>query len=229
MSWFRLFVSSSLGKKYIMGITGLLLCGFLVTHLAGNLLMYVGDGRVYNDYAHTLHSQEGLIKVAEVWLLVIFALHLFLAFSLSRSNRSARGISYQVKKHKEGSESSPLQLDSWMLISGVAVFVFLLVHLSDFHFSTSMDLYSKEDLQSMEPFDKAVAVLTNPLRVGIYCAGTVFLAAHLAHGVASAFRSLGISHTKYNYCIRVLGYIFAVIFGLGFFTFPVWVYFKFHS
>lgn len=210
-----------------MGITGLLLCGFLVTHLAGNLLMYVGDGQVYNDYAETLHSRPELIKAAEVALLILFLLHLGLAVSLSLANNSARGTSYQVKKHKEGAETAPFQLENWMLASGFIVLVFLIFHLSDFHFSTSTDLYSAEDLEKMKHnhFKKAITVLEDPLRVAVYCLGTSALCLHLLHGFSSAFRSLGISHPKYNSCIRTAGYIFAVVFGLGFITFPIWVYF----
>lgn len=225
MSWFRLFVSSSLGKKYLMGITGLLLCGFLVTHLAGNLLMYVGAD-VYNNYAHTLHQQEWLIKTAEVILLAIFLLHLYLALSLSKDNNSARGVAYAVKKPKEGAEQIPTRPDTWMMISGLIVLVFLLFHLSDFHFGTSADVYDTDEFASIEPFDKAVMVLTNPLRTAIYVVGTVVLCFHLLHGFSSAFRSLGISHPKYNRCIRIFGYFFAVIFGLGFVTFPIWAWWR---
>lgn len=224
MSWFRLFVSSSLGKKYLMGITGLLLCGFLVTHLAGNLLMYVGAD-VYNNYAEALHKQEWLIKTAEVGLLVIFLLHLYLAYSLWGQNSSARDVKYEVQKTKEGAEIAPVRVDAWMLLSGIVVFVFLIVHLSDFHFGTSTDIYTAEENAAMEPFDKAILVLANPVRVLVYIAGTVFLCAHLSHGFSSAFRSLGISHPKYNRCLRILGYFFAGIFGLGFTTFPIWAKF----
>ncbi len=224
MTWFRLLVSSSLGKKYIMGITGLLLCGFLVTHLAGNLLMYVSPA-VYNEYAHTLHKQEVLIKVAEVGLLVLFGLHLYLAFSLTKHNRDARGVAYEVSKTKNGSEQAPVRTDAWMMWSGVVILGFLIVHLSDFHLESSPDIaYKTEAGEHKEPFAKAIAVLTNPIHAGIYIAGTIFLCAHLSHGFSSAFRSLGISHPKYNRFIRVLGYFFAVIFGLGFATFPIWAY-----
>lgn len=222
MSWFRLLVSSSLGKKYIMGITGLLLCGFLVTHLAGNLLMYVSPD-VYNNYAHSLHEQEWLIVIAEIGLLVLFLLHLWLAFDLARMNRRARLVSYEAKRTKEGAELAPARADTWMLLSGLFVLGFLLVHLADFHFELSPDIaYETEAGNPKEPFDKAIAVLTNPIRALVYIVGTVFLAFHLSHGFSSAFRSLGISHPKYNQFLRRLGYVFAVIFGLGFATFPIW-------
>lgn len=222
MSWFRLFLSSSLGKKYLMGITGLLLCGFLVTHFAGNLLMYVSP-EVYNNYAHTLHEQEWLIVVAEMGLLILFVLHLWLAFDLARINYQARQIAYAEKKTKEGAELAPARADTWMLLSGLIVLGFLLVHLADFHFEKSPDIaYTTGEGVPKEPFEKAMTVLKNPYRAVIYCVGTIALAFHLSHGFSSAFRSLGISHPKYNQLIRNLGYIFAVIFGLGFATFPIW-------
>lgn len=226
MSWFRLFVSSSLGKKYIMAITGLLLCGFLVTHLAGNLLMYVGP-EAYNNYAHTLHSQEWLIKIAEFGLLVIFVLHLWLAFATAKQNRSARGVGYEVSRTKEGSEIAPARVDAWMLWSGVVVLIFVLWHLRDFAFQLGPDdYYETADGTVMEPYDKASAILGKPWTLVVYIVGTVALCAHLAHGFNSAFRSLGISHPRYNRCIRIVGYFFAVIFGLGFATFPIWFYFR---
>jgi succinate dehydrogenase / fumarate reductase cytochrome b subunit len=205
-----------------MGITGLLLCGFLVTHLAGNMLMNVSP-TANNNYAHALHGQEWLVVIAEIGLLILFLLHLWLAFDLTRMNRQARQVSYEQKKTKEGAELAPARADTWMLISGMVVLGFLIVHLADFHFEASPDIaYKTESGEHKEPFDKAIAVLKNPIRAVVYVAGTIFLAFHLSHGFSSAFRSLGISHPKYNQLIRNLGYLFAVIFGLGFATFPIW-------
>lgn len=222
LSWFRLLVSSSLGKKYIMGITGLLLCGFLVTHFAGNVLMLIGP-EAYNHYAHTLHSQEWLVKIAEFGLLVIFVLHLWLALAVTKQNRSARDVSYEVSRTKEGAEIAPARADAWMMWSGVVVLIFLLWHLRDFTFQLGPDdYYETADGTVMEPYDKALAILRHPSTLVVYVVGTVALCFHLMHGFSSAFRSLGISHPKYNGFIRKLGYVFAVIFGLGFATFPIW-------
>ncbi len=222
MSWFRLFVSSSLGKKYLMAITGLLLCGFLVAHLAGNLLMYVGP-EAYNGYAHALHSQEWLVKLMELGLLVIFVLHLWMAFAVTRQNRAARDVGYEVKHTKEGSEIAPARVDALMMWSGVIVLIFVLWHLRDFTFQLGPDdYYETAEGAVLEPYDKAVTILGRTSTIVVYIVGTVALCAHLAHGFNSAFRSLGISHPRYNRCIRILGYFFAVVFGLGFTTFPLW-------
>ena len=108
-------MTSSVGKKFVMGITGLLLCGFLVTHLAGNLLMLVSPD-AYNGYAHALHSNELLIKFAEVGLLVLFVTHLYLAFATSRENRQARGpVGYaqQVTKIEDRTFEPRLPPKNW--------------------------------------------------------------------------------------------------------------------
>ena len=90
------YLSSSIMKKQLMGVTGLLLCGFLVSHLAGNMLIIVGP-KAFNIYAHTLTSNP-LIYVAEVILLSIFALHVGLAFKLTIENKLARPVGYYMKQ-----------------------------------------------------------------------------------------------------------------------------------
>jgi succinate dehydrogenase / fumarate reductase cytochrome b subunit len=220
-------MSSSLGRKYIMGATGLLLCGFLVVHMAGNLLLYVGP-EAYNRYAHTLHRQEWLVKVAETGLLVLLLLHLYLAVTLTLNNRDARGRGYALKRHKDGAENSFAAASGWMMISGLIVLVFLVWHLWDFTFQLGADdFYEMPDGTEREPFDKAVLILTNPLTIAVYIVGCLVLAVHVSHGFSSAFRSLGVSHPKYNKCIRVFGYLFAVLFAAGFASFPVWAYFTY--
>jgi succinate dehydrogenase / fumarate reductase cytochrome b subunit len=218
-------MSSSLGRKYVMGITGLLLCGFLVVHMAGNLLMFVGP-KAYNTYAHSLHAQEWFVKLAETGLLVLFFLHLYLAVTLTLNNRDARHRSYAVKRHKEGAENSPAYASQWMVISGLIVLGFLIFHLWDFTFQLGTDdFYELADGTEREPYEKAVLILKSPLTVAVYVVGCVLLAFHLAHGFSSAFRSLGISHPKYNKLIRVVGYLFAILFGAGFVSFPIWAIF----
>lgn len=100
MSWLFKALSSSVGQKFVMGLTGLLLCTFLIVHLGGNLLMYSGDGSSYTEYAKKLHEQP-LLWVAEVGLFSLFGLHIFLAFTTIRRNRAARNQSYAVKKSKK--------------------------------------------------------------------------------------------------------------------------------
>jgi succinate dehydrogenase / fumarate reductase cytochrome b subunit len=216
-------LASSIGKKFVMGITGLLLCGFLVGHLTGNLLIYVGAEK-YNDYAHMLHSQKLLLPVVEIGLLLLFLAHLYLAFRTSRENRAARNQQYAVKASKiESAGANKLQRsDTWMLVSGIVVLLFVLLHLVDMRFELRPDV----NYGTLTPFEKTVLILETPLTFWVYIIGCVFLGFHLSHGFASAFQSLGLSHPRFNSAIRCISLVFALVIALGFASFPVWFNFQ---
>ncbi len=224
MKWLMRACSTTVGKKYLMAVTGLLLCGFLVVHLSGNLLLYVGqDGEAYNKYAHTLHSQEGLLKVAEVGLIVLFGSHIWLALQVSRDNRAARNVSYAARESKIAGRLSPVKAETFMLISGLVILGFLILHLADFTFLLRHDADWYKTYEGNE-FAKAKALLTDPLTGVVYTVGCTLLGIHLAHGIASAFQSLGLNNPKYESMIRWIGVIVAAILGVGFVSFPI-IYF----
>jgi len=215
----KAFLASTVGKKVAMGITGLLLCGFLIVHLAGNLLLYVGDD-TYNRYAHALHSNEHLVKAAEIGLVVVFVAHVGLAIGTTRENRAARKIRYEQRKSKRVDRiiSSLVSADGWMFLSGTVVLLFLLLHLADFTFEQRM----QDQIRGKEPFEKAQILLADGLSGPVYLIGSIILGFHLAHGVASAFQSLGMSHPKYDPIIKWGSAIFAILMALGFASFPIW-------
>jgi len=210
-------LSSSVGKKFVMGITGLLLCGFLVTHLAGNLLLYVGPD-TYNKYAHALHAQAGLLLIAEIILYFLFITHIYLAFHTSAANRAARGHRYSVRRSKldvaPHTTSWPLHPEAWMFLSGAIVLFFLIVHLSQFTWELWLPGPAGE-----KPFTKAVRILHDNVTAVIYLVGVTILGIHLWHGFSSAFQSLGITHPRYETLIKWAGVVFAVVIGLGFASF----------
>jgi len=117
--WLIKAFSTSIGKKVVMAITGLALCGFLIVHLGGNLLLYVGAEK-YNQYAHALHAQELLLLVAEIGLLILFVGHIWLAFSTKSENDSARPVDYAMRRSKmeEGPFAAPAS--SVMFATGIA-------------------------------------------------------------------------------------------------------------
>lgn len=193
-----------------MAITGLLLCGFLVVHLAGNLLLFAG-AEAYNAYAHKLHENEKLLHVAETGLAAVFFAHIYLAFSLSAGNRIARGRGYARKESKRQDLISNARPDTWMLVSGVALLGYILLHLADF----TLELRDKSHYEGLEPFDKALSLLNDPITIIGYLVGFAFLFAHLSHGVCSAFQSLGLNHPKYNTLIKWGGLAFAGALALG--------------
>lgn len=193
-----------------MAITGLLLCGFLIVHLAGNLLLFAG-AEAYNAYAHKLHDNEDLLHVAETGLAAIFFTHLYLAFKLSAGNRTARGRGYAENQSKRKDLISKVRPDTWMLISGVAVLGYMILHLADF----TLELRDRSHYDGLEPFDKAVSLLNDPISIIGYLVGFGFLFAHLSHGFPSAFQSLGLNHPKYNAVIKWGGLAFAGALALG--------------
>ena len=219
MNWVVNTLKSSVGKKLLMGVTGLLLCLFLIVHLAGNLLMYVGPD-AYNAYAHTPHSQEWFVKIAEVGLLGLFGLHIWLGLETSRENRSARSQRYRVKRSKIPGRKIPFNVspENYMLMTGVIVLAFLLIHLDDFTFNLTMP----EELEGREPFDKAMIIMRHPVSFVSYLVGVILLGWHLAHGVTSMFQTLGLRHPKYDGLTQKAGPVFALIIAVGFASFPIY-------
>ncbi len=201
-----------------MGLTGLLLIGFVFTHLGGNLLMYVGFDK-YNGYAHTLHSYPNFIIAAETGLLILFLAHILIAFSITRENRAARQQGYAMKRSKQGrSSATPSAI---MFISGAIVLGFILLHLSEFRFELR-----HPGPEGEEPFVKALRLLQDPVTASVYFVGSLFLGWHLMHGFQSAFQTFGWNHPKYTPFIKKLSILIALVVGLGFASFPVWAMLK---
>jgi len=218
--WLLKALKSSIGQKLVMAVTGFLLCGFLIAHLAGNLLLYVGP-EAYNAYAEQLHSQEGLLMIAETGLFVIFLMHLYLAGATRKQSKDARNVAYGVRGSKiDETETSLFEPQSWMFASGAVVLAFILLHISDF----KMGMWLPAD-NNYEPFEKTTFILKNWVRFFAYIIGPIILAMHLSHGVPSAFQSLGLNHPKYNGLIKKGGWLFAWAIGLGFASFPIWAMF----
>jgi len=201
-----------------MGLTGLLLIGFVFSHLAGNLLMYVGFQQ-YNGYAHTLHSYPNFILAAESGLLVLFLAHILIAINITRENRAARQKGYVVKRSKQ--DRSSVTPSAIMFVSGAIILAFVLLHLSEFRFEIR-----HPGPEGEEPFTKALRLLQDPITASVYFVGSLFLGWHLAHGFQSAFQTFGWNHPKYTPTIKKLSVLIAVIVGLGFASFPVWAIMK---
>lgn len=232
MRWLLNALSTSVGRKVVMSITGLLLCGFLVAHLAGNLLLYVPDGgHSYNEYAHALHKQAALLAIAEIGLFGLFIAHIVIALQVSAENRAARKVGYAVTRSKQEGRIAMegLRPDTWMLATGIIVLGFLILHLMDFKLELrDKAFYTTEAGGKLEPFDKAMRLLSSSNLITIvgYTFGSLMLLAHLAHGFQSAFQTLGINHPKYTPLIKLVGLVFAIVIGVGFASFPILGFFR---
>lgn len=211
-------VKSSIVKKQVMGVTGLLLCGFLIGHLAGNLLIYVGP-EAFNKYAHTLTSNP-LIYGAEAGLIALFFSHLFLAGTLTLENKTARPVNYYVRMPT--GRGSTLA-SSTMPYTGAVVLVFVVLHILQFkygaYYSTTYDGVEMRDLYKLvlEHFQSPIAVIW-------YIVSMICITFHLWHGAWSAFQSIGFGHPRYTPLLRVAAKGLALLLGVGFSSFPIYCY-----
>lgn len=192
---------SSLGKKYIMALTGLLLGLFLLAHAAGNSLL-LQSREAFTAYAEQLHEYRLLLPTAGLLLAGLVLLHAFTGLSLAYSNRRAKGGRNAVRA-VAGGQTIAARAMPW---TGAAVLVFLLIHLATVRFADSA-------LLTVERLDKA---LTDPLFALLHVAGLAALTVHLSHGFWSLTQTLGLHHPRWNGLIRVCAWL-AVIVPVGVF------------
>tara|TARA_R110002126_G_scaffold41590_8_gene120875 strand:- start:9910 stop:10563 length:654 start_codon:yes stop_codon:yes gene_type:complete len=216
MNALRRFLTSSLGQKTLMALTGLGLVGFLVAHLAGNLTLFQG-AEALNEYEHKLESFGPLLYVAEAGLGLLFVVHIGLALRVTARNREARGVGYRQRTHMGESTVASRS----MLISGLVLLLFLLVHLIDFRVPKAMGSDSVEDM-GVAVIDR----LTSPIGFLIYMVGLTAMGLHLRHAFASAFQTLGVSHPRYSLWLRNAGFGLAVVLFVGFASIPIYLMFQ---
>ncbi len=209
MGWFKRFLTSAIGRKFLVGLSGLFLVVFLLIHLIGNTTLYWGP-EAMNGYVEHLH-EISLLPVVELLLALGFIVHILLVVWLHFGNLSARGNDrYAVSKTKRDDAFAALA-SKWMIWTGLVVLIFLIVHLGDFR------AHAEEIEHATGGMGAAVvAALKVPWRAILYAVGGVTVAFHVFHGMQSAFRSIGFYNPKYTSFIEKTGVAFAVLVGLGF-------------
>lgn len=210
MSYFLRFISSSIGKKMLAGATGLLLCGFLITHLAGNLLIFKGAD-AFNRYAGLLEANPFILP-AEALLAAFFLLHVALALRAQWENRRARPSRYENKQMEGGRTPG----SATMLLSGIVTAAFLVIHVRTFKFGD----------KSAGLYRLVVSSFGSPYYSFFYVVAMAGLGLHLSHGFQSAFQTFGVNHPKFTPWIKAAGLVFAAAMSLGFASIPVWAYFR---
>lgn len=195
-----------------MAATGLLLVGFLVVHLAGNLLIYADkEAAGFDAYAKKL-DENPLLPVAEVVLAALFVVHIGFALRLNLENKEARSQGYAVR----ASLGKRTLSSASMVVTGLLVLVFLAVHLYDFRIGKLL-------ADAGPSLGRMVRRrLSTPLGSGVYLLGVGALAVHLRHAFRSAFQTLGVNHPRLNPILERAGWAVAVLFGLGFASFPLY-------
>lgn len=227
-------LSSSIGKKYLMSVSGLAMVGFLATHLLGNLQLFFPTGDAFNKYAKALHDLGPLLLVAEAGLIVIFLLHVVIALGLTGKNRSARGGNYQHAQATKGGPSYMSAISKNMIVTGVVLGVFIVVHVLHMKFgafssaAVNAAMVEVEGVKMFDLYGRVVEAFKNPAWVAFYVGVMLLLGAHLRHGFWSAFQSLGALNHRLEKPATVAGLLTAVALGAGFLLIPIFIFIK-HS
>lgn len=217
MSWVLSFYRSAIGKKMVMALTGIILFGFVVGHLLGNLKLYFGPEKL-NEYGVWLRTlgepafpNELLLWLARIILLAAVVLHIDAATRLTIMNRRARPDDYAIRREVAASYASRT-----MRWGGVIVLLFVIYHLLDFTFGTVNPGFEEGNI-----YRNVVVSFSNPWVSAFYIAGNIALGLHLYHGLWSMFQSLGLNHPRFNEWRRHFATAFAVVVTAGNVSFPL--------
>ncbi|HDR50210.1 MAG TPA: succinate dehydrogenase cytochrome b subunit [Mariniphaga anaerophila] len=218
------FVTASIGRKFIMSISGLFLVMFIAVHLTVNLFLIFDDsGELFNQAAHFMATNPA-IKVVEPLLGIGFLVHILLSFVIEYQNWRARPVKYS--KRSSGDSSSWASRN--MLILGAMVLVFLVVHISDFFWKIK---FNPETIDSViihgEHMEDTYALVSNLFKNSmlhnvLYIIGGILLGLHLSHGFWSGFHTLGLSNKNWMTRLQVIGKIYAIAVALGFAVIPLY-------
>jgi succinate dehydrogenase / fumarate reductase cytochrome b subunit len=211
------FLQSSIGKKLVMGITGLFLITFLIVHVGCNSCIFVNDGGVlFNKVAHFM-AHNILIRIMEVVLFAGIFIHMIQALILTLHNNKARPVKYAVTDGKANSK----WYSRSMGVLGSLLLIFFVVHWANFWIPTKVAVFTGTE---HDTFAHMKEVFANPVFVAIYMVGVISLCYHLLHGFPSAFQTLGLNHRKYTPLIKKIGTIFSIVVCLLFAAMPITMY-----
>ena len=215
---------STLGKKYIMALSGLALVVFVIGHMVGNLQFFLGPEPL-NRYAHFLQSNVELLWPVRIVLLSLAVLHVVTAISLWRENRAARPVDYEHGQPPYGADWA----SRMMLVGGLSVGCFLVYHLLHYTLKVEAINFSagnfrtdvfKDSAGHPDVYAMMVAGFSQPLACLFYFAGVGFLCIHLSHGIAAMFQSLGFVNQVYRPIIEKGAKIIAVALCVGYLAIP---------
>lgn len=216
------FFNSSLGKKYIMAVTGVLLFLFVVAHMVGNLQIFLGPESI-NRYGSFLQSLGEALWAARITLIVVVLLHIWSAIRLSAENRAARPVGYGNYKPVGSTYASRT-----MLMSGLIILAFIIYHL--LHYTVQVPGINGAGQNFMELHDEkgrhdVYRMMIYGFRVWyvslFYIIGMVLLSLHLSHGVSAMFQSLGLRTRGWQPAIRWFARFIAIVLLVGYCSIPI--------
>ena len=222
MKWSEFF-TSSIGKKFIMSLTGIFLISFLVVHVGVNACIWAGDdGQMFNLASHFMGTTV-VIRIVEVGLFAGLLMHIVQGLVLEVQNRSRRKTGYAVAMGNRGSK----WYSRSMGLLGTLLLFFLVMHLSHFWVPsrfTELPTVEYNGREVANQYAEIVRIFQDPLVVALYVLGCLSLMYHLLHGFQSAFRTLGVPDGKYITLIKGFGFGFAVIVSIAFAMMPISVF-----
>ena len=208
------FFMNNIWRKVTIGFTGLGLALFVLVHMSGNLLLFVGE-REYNLYAYGLKNIPGFF-LAEIGIMLAFAIHVIWALALVFYNKKAKG-----GAPEKDSVNSLIHKTLW--IQGIIILTFLVLHLITFEYGTYYEVeYDGKKVRNL--FLLVTEVFQSPSYVLWYIFSLIILSFHLNHGLQAALRSLGFYHEKYNSKIKIFCLAYTLVVTLGFISQPLYVF-----
>lgn len=215
-------INSSIGKKVLLGITGLSWVVFVIGHFIGNTTLLLENPDPFNKYAHFLSSMGSLLYLIEALLAASLLIHMGYAIKVTYENYKARPIGYKKNKRVKGESKRGIATAS-MIYTGILLIIFLVIHINNFkygsYYTTVID--GKEVRDLYRTVYEYYASLPNVI---YYVIMMVLLGTHLSHGVWSAFQSLGLNGKRFTPFIYKVGFIIALIVSIGFIWIPIQVY-----
>jgi succinate dehydrogenase / fumarate reductase, cytochrome b subunit len=213
------YFCSTVGRKQVMALAGIALCGFVLMHALGNLFMFVGP-EAYNKYGHAIVSNP-LIYLAEGGLVFFFLAHIVSGVTLTIRNFAARPEGYA--KAAKGDKSTSLTTKT-MWIQGLVILGFVVLHLITFkygpHYEVTVDGQGLRDL-----FRLVFEVFQSPVYVGGYIFALLILCFHLSHGLYSSLQTLGLHHPKYTQKLKCASVAYGVFVSAAFISQPIYMFF----
>ena len=223
------FLTASIGKKFLMSITGLFLVVFIAVHLTVNLLLIFDDsGGLYNLGANFMETNP-FIRIMEPLLGLGFLIHILWSFSIEYNNWKARPVKYD-KKNLSGASTWASRN---MLVLGALVLVFLVIHIIDFYWVIRFKPHLMQSVfvngRELEDTYTLVSDLfkTSLIYDALYILGAVLLGFHLSHGFWSAFQTLGLNNKYWLKRWQSIGFLYAIVVAVGFSVIPVYFLIKF--
>jgi len=221
-------LSSSIGKKLFMSLTGFFLMTFLMVHLSINLLLIFDDtGVLFNMGAHFMATNP-IIKVVEPVLAIGFLLHMLYAVVLTISNMMARPVNYKKVNQKDASTWASRN----MFVLGSLITIFLVLHIMNFYWKikveNSVPAVMIDGVEMHDTYTLVSGLFKTSLIYDLfYIAGGIFLGIHLTHGFWSAFQTIGWSGSIWRKRLEVIGKVFAFVIAIGFSIIPLYFIIKF--